>query len=319
MALDRVGFVGLGRMGRAMAANLARASVPLTVHNRTAEVAEAFAREHDAPVAADPAGLAAGADIVITMLADDVALHDVMAGPRGVLEGLRPGSLVIDMGTVGRSAILELDVEVRDRGARLVDAPVSGVPKVAAEGRLTIMAGGAADDLERARPVLSTFAERIIHVGPVGAGAAMKLAINTAIHGLNQALSEALVLAERSGIERSTAYEVFVAGAISGPFVVNRRAVFERPGEGPQPFSIQLAAKDVRLALDLAHAVGAPLEQAELNLDVLRRAGAAGFDDLDESAVAEYLRGRAGAAAEAGEAAEAGQAGQAAEAAEAGP
>ena len=290
---ERVGFIGLGRMGAPMAANIARAGIPLRVHNRTPATMQAFASQHGAAVAGDPAGLARAVDIVVTMLADDAALRDVMHGPRGVLAGLRKGCLVIDMGTVGRRAILELGEAVAGAGSELLDAPVSGVPRVAAEGRLTIMAGGSGPAVERARPLLEAMGERIIHVGPLGTGAAMKLAINTAIHGLNVAVSEALVLAERAGIERAVAYEVFVAGAISGPFVVNRREVFEHPGEGPQPFALDLAAKDVRLALELAGEVGAPLEQAALNLDVLQRASRAGLGGLDESAVAVYLRGRA--------------------------
>jgi 3-hydroxyisobutyrate dehydrogenase-like beta-hydroxyacid dehydrogenase len=295
---ERVGFIGLGRMGAPMAANIARAGFPLSVHNRTPARLADFAAEHRAAQAADPASLASAVDVVVTMLADDAALREVVTGTRGILEGLRPGSLVIDMGTVGRRAILELGEAIAAAGSELVDAPVSGVPKVATEGRLTIMAGGSPEALERARPVLEAMGERIIHVGPQGTGAAMKLAINTAIHGLNLAVSEALVLAERAGIERLTAYEVFVSGAISGPFVMNRRSVFERPGEGPQPFALDLAAKDVRLALELAGEVGAPLEQAALNLDVLQRASGAGLGQLDESAVAVYLRGRAGGSPE---------------------
>jgi 3-hydroxyisobutyrate dehydrogenase-like beta-hydroxyacid dehydrogenase len=287
---ERVGFIGLGRMGTAMAANLSRAGFALTAHNRTPATMASFAAEHGAATAPDPAALAEASDVVITMLADDEALRDVMSGPRGVIAGLRRGSLVIDMGTVGRQVILELADQVSARGADLIDAPVSGVPKVAAEGRLVIMVGADEALLERARPVLEAMSERIIHVGPRGAGAAMKVAINAAIHGLNQAVSEALVLAERSGIDRSTAYEIFVAGALSGPFVVNRRQVFEHPGEGPQPFALRLAVKDLRLALELAAEVEAPLEQAELNKDVLERAVRAGLGDLDESAVAEYLR-----------------------------
>jgi 3-hydroxyisobutyrate dehydrogenase-like beta-hydroxyacid dehydrogenase len=287
---ERIGFIGLGRMGTPMAANLARAGFPLRVHNRSAGAMVAFGDAHGVATAPDPAALAASSDLVITMLADDDALRAVMTGPAGVLAGLQRGSLVIDMGTVGRQVILELAEAVAARGADLIDAPVSGVPKVAAEGRLVILVGADAAVLERARPVLDAMSERIIHLGPVGAGAAMKVAINAAIHGLNQAVSEALVLAERAGIDRETAYEVFVAGALSGPFVVNRRAVFEHPGEGPQPFALRLAVKDLRLALDLADEVGAPLEQAELNKDVLERAVAAGLGELDESAVAVYLR-----------------------------
>ena len=290
---ERIGFVGLGRMGGVMAARLAAAGHPMTVYNRTRAVADAFAEKHAASVASDPAGLAAASDIVITMLADDVALRQVVTGDgsvSGLLDGIADGSLIIDMGTVGRAVILELAPLVAERNGVLMDAPVSGLPPVAEAGQLLIMAAGEEREVRRAEPVFAAFSKRVIHVGPIGSGAAMKLSINTAIHGLNQAVSESLVLAERSGIEREVAYEVFAAGALSGPFVHGRRAVFEQPGEGPQPFSVTLAVKDVRLALDLGTDVGANLEQAALNREILHRAEQAGYGELDESAVAEYLR-----------------------------
>ncbi|MFD1498754.1 NAD(P)-dependent oxidoreductase, partial [Streptosporangium lutulentum] len=147
-----------------------------------------------------------------------------------------------------------------------------------------------ADAVRRGREVLSSLGDPVLHLGESGRGSAMKLVVNTIVHSLNQAVSEALVLAERAGIERATAYSVFVNSAVSAPFVQYRREAFERPGEVPVAFRLELAAKDLRLALELADKVGADLPQARVNREVLGAAMAAGFGDEDESAVARYLR-----------------------------
>jgi 3-hydroxyisobutyrate dehydrogenase/2-hydroxy-3-oxopropionate reductase len=293
--IERVGFIGLGRMGTAMATNLSRAGFPLTVHNRSPAPMAAFAAEHGTATASDPTALAEASDVVITMLAVDEALRDVMSGPRGVIAGLRPGSLVIDMGTVGRQVILDLAGPVADRGAELIDAPVSGVPKVAAEGRLVIMVGADEAPLERARPVLEAMSERIIHVGPRGAGAAMKVAINAAIHGLNQAVSEALVLAERAGIAREAAYDVLAGGAVAAPYVLYKRDAFLQPDETPVAFTVELMRKDLRLVLDLADRLEIDLTAVRAAGEQLERASALGLGGRDFASVAEAIRDRAGA------------------------
>ena len=141
---------------------------------------------------------------------------------------------------------------VQARGATLLDAPVSGSVPVVERGELLIMVGGDADALDRARPVLEALSSTIIHVGELGTGATMKLAVNALVHGLNAALSESLVLAERAGVDRTTAYEVFASGAAAAPFVLYKRAAFERPDETPVAFSLDLVGKDLDLILALA-------------------------------------------------------------------
>jgi 3-hydroxyisobutyrate dehydrogenase-like beta-hydroxyacid dehydrogenase len=153
-----------------------------------------------------------------------------------------------------------------------------------------IMAAGRPEAVGRAREVLGALGSPIIELGPSGAGSSMKLAVNAIVHSLNQAVSEALVLAERAGIERTRAYEVFTHSAVAAPFVRYKRDAYERPGELPAGFLLELAAKDLRLALAHAADVGADLPQTRANLAVLDDAVAAGFGSADESAVAEHLR-----------------------------
>ncbi len=289
--MTAVAFLGIGRMGAPMAANVVRAGHEVTVWNRSSQRAAGFAEEHGAAVAGTPADAVRDAEVVLAMLADDEVVTQVHTGPEGSLSAIRPGAVLVEMSTITTATAATLARAVAEAGASLLDAPVSGQPAAAAGAGLTIMVGGSAAVFESVRGVLEAMGTPI-HLGAAGAGAAMKLAVNTALHGLNGALSEALVLAERSGIDRSTAYEVFVRGAIASPFVTQRRDAFERPGTVPAAFRLALAAKDLRYALELADGVGAALPQAERSLAVLEEAAAAGFADDDESAVAQYLRQR---------------------------
>ena len=285
-----VAFLGLGRMGRPMALNVRRAGYDLLVWNRTHEKATEFAGSHAAVAAATPAEAAADADIVISMLADDAAVIEAHAGTTGSFSALRPGAVVVEMSTIALDTVRELAERATGHGIAFVDAPVSGSVAAAADATLTIMVGGPAGPVEAARPVLQTMGEPVLHLGGSGMGAAMKLSVNTVVHALNGALSEALVLAERSGIERHAAYEVFRHSAVAAPFVHYRQAAFERPGEVPVAFRLTLAAKDLRNALQLAAGVGADLPHAAGALTVLERAADDGYGDDDESAVAQYLR-----------------------------
>jgi 3-hydroxyisobutyrate dehydrogenase-like beta-hydroxyacid dehydrogenase len=167
---------------------------------------------------------------------------------------------------------------------------VSGSVATAESGQLTLMVGGEADDLERARPALAPLAKTIVHIGPLGSGAAMKLAVNTVIFGLNEAVAEGLVLAEAAGIDRALAYDVIAASAAGAPFVGYKRAAFVEPEGTPVAFALDLAEKDLRLIGGLADSLGVPMPQARTNLDVVRAAQ----DDIDRgadfSAVATHLR-----------------------------
>jgi 3-hydroxyisobutyrate dehydrogenase-like beta-hydroxyacid dehydrogenase len=157
-------------------------------------------------------------------------------------------------------------------------------------GTLLVMAGGDVEDVERARPALESFAQRIVVVGPLGAGATMKLAVNTMVFGLNQTLSEALVLAEKAGVARELAYEVIANSAVAAPFVAYKRAAFEHPEATPVAFALDLVAKDLALAADLAARVGAPVPQLETNRRIAGEAIEAGMGGADMSAIAVHLR-----------------------------
>ena len=277
-------------MGAPMAANLVKAGHEVTVWNRTHATATDFAAEHAAVAAHTPGEAALNAEFVVTMLADDAALEAAYAGADGILASLQAGAVAIDMSTVSPETVQAIAVKVAEAGGGFVDAPVSGSVAAAAAASLTIMAGGSTDDVNAARTVLGAMGDPVIHLGESGRGSVMKLCVNSIVHGLNGAVSEALVLAERSGIERSQAYAVFLNSAIAAPFVHYRQAAFETPGEVPVAFRLELAAKDLRLALEAAARAGAAMPQSELNHHVLVQAVAAGFGDLDESGLAEYLR-----------------------------
>jgi len=259
-------------MGVRMAANIARSGFPLLVYNRTRAKAEAFAKSTNATVASSPAEMAGACDVLITMVSDGSVVEEIYGGPGGVLENLGPGIIAVEMSTIGPEAVLSLSSKLEARGGRLVDAPVSGSVAFAESAMLTVMAGGSADDVNAVRPVLETMSSKIFHLGPVGAGAAMKLAVNTIVYALSGALSEGLVLAERAGIARSAAYEVFSSSAIAAPFVHYRRAAFERPEETPVGCRLALAQKDMDLILALAERLELALPQAETNFNVLQAA-----------------------------------------------
>jgi 3-hydroxyisobutyrate dehydrogenase/2-hydroxy-3-oxopropionate reductase len=288
-----VGLAGLGRMGRPMARNLARAGLLVGVYNRTRSIADALAEETGVASCATPAELAELADVLITMVVDEDASMRLYAGPDGFLETLRPSTVCVEMSTVSIDHVHALGRRVEDAGGALVDAPVSGSVSMAESATLTLMAGGPEASLARIDPALRVLGSTIFHLGPLGQGAAMKLAVNTVVYGLNEALSEGLVLAERSGIPRLLAYDVFAQSAVAAPFVHYRRKAFEFPDDAPVTMLLPTAGKDLELILKLAEDQGQTLPQAELNAGILAAAVEAGYAEADISAVAQYLRQRA--------------------------
>jgi 3-hydroxyisobutyrate dehydrogenase/2-hydroxy-3-oxopropionate reductase len=287
-----VTVLGTGRMGGAMAATLRRAGFPVRVWNRTGARAEEVAEPISAEVASTARAAVADADVVISSLADDEAVMAAYLGPDGAVEGLGQGQVVLEMSTVAPSTISELGEEVERTGATLLDAPVSGSVSVVEQGALTIMVGGDATAQAKAQPVLDALGQRVVHVGPLGTGATMKLAVNALIHAIDVGVSEALVLAEKAGVERSVAYEIFASGAAAAPFVLYKREAFEHPDETPPAFLMDLMAKDLDLILQLAEEVGAPMDQARQNRATVGEALESGFSGRDLSAVAEFLRTR---------------------------
>jgi 3-hydroxyisobutyrate dehydrogenase/2-hydroxy-3-oxopropionate reductase len=285
-----VAMIGTGRMGAAMVGRFRGAGFPVVVHNRTRSKAEQVADAQDCSVADSPREAVAGADVVVVSLADDDALLAAYGGADGILAGLRAGAVVCDASTVAPATVRGLAERAHGAGAALLDTPVSGSVSTVESGGLVVMAGGDPDALDRARPVLDSMARHVVHLGPVGTGAAMKLAVNGVLHGLNIALSEALVLAERAGIEREAAYDVIAGSAIGSPFMSYKRAAFLDPDGTPVAFALDLVAKDLELAAALADEVGAPTPQLARNREVIGAVVAAGLGPVDLSAVAEYLR-----------------------------
>ena len=282
-----VGLAGLGRMGLPMARRLVDAGFALTVWNRSSGKAGELT---EARVAGTPRELAESSDVIVTMLADAGALAGVLRGDDGLLAGLREGAVVVDMSTIGQEAATSFADEVAAAGGRWLDSPVSGSVALAQAGTLTLMIGGSAEALERARPVLETLGQKLFHLGPEGAGAAMKVVVQAVLSLLNEAVAEGLVLAERAGIARETAYDVFSGGVVGAPFVQYKRDAFVKPEETPVAFTIDLMRKDLRLAFAVAERVGVPLPAVRAAAEVLAQASERGLGDADLARVADVVR-----------------------------
>ena len=291
--MTTVAVVGTGRMGSAMARALARGGAGVVLYNRTAARCAELAEEIGARVAGSAAEAAADADVAITMLTDGEAVRRTWDGPDGLVAGAHNGGVLVDMSTVAPDTLEGFETGVRERGSGILDAPVSGSTKLAEAGQLTIMAGGTADDLERARPALDLVAKQVTHIGPLGSGAALKLAVNALIFALNNSVSEALVLAEAAGVDRAVAYDVFASSAAGSPYVGYKREAFVTPDAIRVAFSMDLAAKDLRLILELADRLGVPMDQTRVNQQMIREAAERLGDGRDASAVAVHLRTRA--------------------------
>ena len=277
-------------MGSAMAERLADHGFTIVLHNRTRDRATALAERISCSVAATPAEAAARASVIISMVADDAAVRDLYDGPDGVAAGIRAGSVAMDMSTVLPGTIQAVAPAVLARDAGILDAPVSGSTSSARSGQLTIMVGGDGAHLAQAQPVLGSLSRQVFHLGGLGTGAAMKLAVNVLIFGLNGAVSEGLVLAERAGIERALAYDVLAASAAGAPLLGYKRESFVEPTTTPVAFSLGLAEKDLRLIAAFAEASGASMPQSATNLEQVVAAERSEGDDADFSRVANHLR-----------------------------
>jgi 3-hydroxyisobutyrate dehydrogenase-like beta-hydroxyacid dehydrogenase len=286
----RVTLVGAGRMGSAMGARVAAAGHDLVVFNRTRSRAEELAQRSGAQVADTARDAAAWGDVCLVSLADDAALMAAYLADDGLIAGLQRGAVVCDTSTVAPATVRSLAPLVEEKDATLLDTPVSGSVSVVESGAITVMVGGDQTALDHALPVLNAFAKTVYHLGDVGAGATMKLVVNSLVHSLNVAVSEALVLAEQAGLARDAAYDVFESGATGAPYVKYKREAFLRPGEVPVAFSLDLVAKDQNHIHDLAQLTGTRMDQAEASRQLVAEALQAGMGQRDISEVAEFLR-----------------------------
>jgi len=284
----RIGFAGLGLMGRPMALNLFEAGADLAVWNRTRAVAEELARP-GMHVCASPAELAGRSDFLLLMVADTAAVEQVLFGPDGMAGGLRAGALVIDMGTTAVMPTREFAARLAQQGVDYIDAPVSGGEIGAIDASLTIMAGGSAQAIERARPLFAVLGAHFTHVGAIGAGQVAKAA-NQIIVGLNiGAVAEALALVEAAGVDPAKVREALLGGfagsrilEVHGQRMIDRSF---RPGA-----RITTQYKDMRQACELGALLGQPLPATELGRDLFHRLIEQGDGDLDHSALIRILQ-----------------------------
>jgi 3-hydroxyisobutyrate dehydrogenase-like beta-hydroxyacid dehydrogenase len=293
--MTSVGFLGLGIMGSRMAANLQRNGFAVTAWTRSAGKAEAWAQEHDgALAAATPAEAAAGADVVISMVVDgDQVRSIVLDGDDAAVTGARDGTLFVDMSTIAPADARSIGATLAARGHAFVDAPVTGSSPRAADGTLTIMAGGTPEAMARAQPAFEAMGETIVHVGALGHGQIIKL-INNAVAAANAAtLAQALVMGAGTGVDLEALTSILAAGS-GNSTMVGLKAEPMRQHSYATLFKTEHMLKDVRLCLEEAQAAGIPFPAANAARDALVAAVGRGYGDQDFAAIIEAYEGLAG-------------------------
>jgi 3-hydroxyisobutyrate dehydrogenase len=284
-----VAFIGLGTMGGAMAANLARAGFPVTAWNRTPGRAQELG-ELGVTFASTAAEAAAAADIVVVCVSDTGDVEAVLFGADGVVAGAREGTLIVDCSTIAPSGAWDFAARLRDRGLAMVDAPVSGGSEGARNATLTIFVGGDAADVERARPVLAALGRTITHVGPIGAGQAVKAVNQVILAGTYLGVAEGIVLAIKAGLDVEQVVDALGGGAAQSWVLANRSGRM-LDNDYPLGFKVALHRKDLGIALDLAAQLGAALPVSALAAQLESGLIARGHADDDMSALARAIRG----------------------------
>jgi 3-hydroxyisobutyrate dehydrogenase-like beta-hydroxyacid dehydrogenase len=282
-----IGFLGLGTMGAPMAANLLRARWPVTVWNRTAARMEPLLRL-GAKAGKGPAQVAAEADVVITMVSKPADVEQVVLGPDGVADGIKPGAVLVDMSTVSPATSRKLAGAMAAKQAEFLDAPVVGSKGPATEGALVILVGGLPVTLERCRPILAAMGTTIIHAGGVGMGASLKLATNLMLAHLAAGFAEGLLLVERAGLDPKRYLEVLEASTFRSPWYQTKGGGMMRR-EFAAHFALKHMRKDLALMRELAGDVRASLPVTEAIERLFAQAEDAGRGDLDYSAVLAQL------------------------------
>jgi len=279
----RVGFIGLGIMGKPMARNLMKGGHRLIVFNRSRSPVDELAKE-GATAAVSPRAVAEQADVVITVLPDSPDVREVVLGRGGVLEGLRPGAIFVDMSTISPIITQEIAAAVEAKGAQMLDAPVSGGEKGAIEGTLSIMVGGPAEVVAKVRPLFDAMGKNIVHVGTHGAGQVTKACNQIVVALTIQAVSEALVLAAKAGVDPAKVREALLGGfAQSRILDLHGQRMLDRnfkPG-----FKVQLHQKDLGIALGTGRSLGVPLPATAVVQQAFSALVGLGRQALDHSAL----------------------------------
>jgi 3-hydroxyisobutyrate dehydrogenase-like beta-hydroxyacid dehydrogenase len=290
---EQIAFLGLGIMGSRMAANLRRAGHDLTVWTRTEGKAEAWVAEHGGRAAATPREAGAAASVVISMVVDGPQVDAVLLGGEGAANGARAGTLFVDMSTIAPREALRTGASLQRRGLRFIDAPVTGSSPKAQDGTLTIMAGGAAADVDQARPLLEVLGALVVHVGALGQGQTVKI-INNAVAAANAAtLAQALIVASATGVDLDALEQVMGAGSGASAMLALKAGAMRRH-DYTTLFKTAHMLKDVRLCLETAEAAGVPFPAAATARDALLAAVSRGHGDADFAALVEAYEGLTG-------------------------
>jgi 3-hydroxyisobutyrate dehydrogenase len=285
---QRVAFLGLGTMGAAMAANLARADFDVIAWNRTPGRAPELA-DLGVEIASNPAAAAAKAPIVVVCVSDTPDVEAVLFGEAGVVAGARAGTLIIDCSTIAPSGSWDFAARLREHGLSMVDAPVSGGSEGAKNATLTIFVGGDEKDVERARPVLAAVGKTITHVGPIGAGQAVKAVNQVILAGTYLGVAEGIVLAIKAGLDVEQVVQALGGGAAQSWVLANRSGRM-LDNDYPLGFKVELHRKDLGIALELANQLGAVLPVSALAAQLESGLIAGGHGDDDMSALARSIR-----------------------------
>ncbi len=284
-----IGFIGLGIMGSAMAANLLKAGFKVTVWNRSQDKSELLAGS-GAAIAATPRAVAEQCDIIIAMMANGPAVQSVRDGADGIIAGLKPGKGYVDMSTVDAETSIASAKLTHNQGALFLEAPVAGSKKPAEDGTLTIMAAGDNELYSKVLPALEKMGKKIMFLGETGNGARMKLANNLVMGGMMIALCEGLALATSSGLDAAQLLEVLDSGAVSNPMFRLKGPQIAANKEFPPAFPLKHMQKDLRLALKLAEEIGQPLFATATNNELFKAALADGLGDCDFAAVTQVVK-----------------------------
>ena len=287
MSKPRVGFIGLGIMGRPQCHNLIKAGYSLTVWNRSRPGIDIVVG-YGAQAGESPADVAAKSDVTITMVTDSPDVQHVVLGPKGVAEGAKAGSTLIDMTTMSPAVTREIAEELQGRGIRMLDAPVSGGEVGAVAGTLSIMVGGDEAVFNECRPVLEAMGKNIVYIGPSGAGQTVKLCNQVAAVLNILGMCEAVILASRSGVDPEKMLQAVTAGA-AGSWMLSNLAPRILKGDFDPGFMIRLQQKDLRLALEAASELNLPLPGTALMHQLFRSVEAEGGGDLGTQAAIKAL------------------------------
>lgn len=290
--MERIGFIGLGVMGRPMATNLVQAGLGVVVHSRSPEPVDALV-EAGAERAETPGEVAAVTDVVITMLPDTPDVERVLFGGRGISEGVRAGSLMIDMSTIDPTAARRFAGRLAERDVAMLDAPVSGGERGAVDGTLSIMVGGPDDAFRRAAPIFRVLGENVTHVGGPGAGQVAKACNQLIVASTIQAVAEALVLAAKAGVDPAMVREALLGG-FAGSKILEVHGHRMLEGDFTPGFRAALHRKDARIIAEVAEELGSPVPSFDVVAAALQALVDAGRGELDHAALVTLLEDAAG-------------------------